>query len=155
MLGRQRQRPGDATVGSVAACAWPRAVSAACAWPRAVVGKRPRCAEPYPASCSPCCVSQLGIGTPAGLTTSSAYRPYPVVTDAACSAPLANCRAVAASAVHTLFLTSAGDIYAAGANQCETSRASSSCCSNCRGFDATRSSRPARSRRVRGTSRGR
>jgi alpha-tubulin suppressor-like RCC1 family protein len=44
----------------------------------------------------------------------------PVVTDAAGTTPLANCKSVAANLNHTLFLTTDGSIYAAGRNGCES-----------------------------------
>jgi hypothetical protein len=64
---------------------------------------------------------QLGAAVP--LTTTFVSRPTYVVTDAAGSARLANCKAVAANLNHTLFLTADGSVFAAGRNGCEHSAA--------------------------------
>ena len=53
--------------------------------------------------------------------TTNVTRPTYVMTDAAGTAPLANCKTVAADLNHTMFLTTTGDIYAAGRNGCELS----------------------------------
>jgi hypothetical protein len=60
---------------------------------------------------------QLGAAVP--LSTKAVTRPTYVVTDAAGTTRLANCKAVAANLNHTLFLTSDGAVYAAGRNGCE------------------------------------
>jgi peptidoglycan hydrolase-like protein with peptidoglycan-binding domain len=59
---------------------------------------------------------QVAAGIP--VTTTNVTRPTFVMTDAAGTARLANCKSVAANLNHTLFLTTTGDIYAAGRNGC-------------------------------------
>jgi hypothetical protein len=60
---------------------------------------------------------QLGAASTAPTFT----RPVYVVTDSLATARLASCRAVATGPQQTLFLTSAGDIFAAGGSPSEQS----------------------------------
>jgi hypothetical protein len=62
---------------------------------------------------------QLGANLP--VTTTSVTRPTYVVTDTS-GTRLSNCRAIAANANHTLFLTTEG-VFTAGRNGCEHSAA--------------------------------
>ena len=67
--------------------------------------------------CLPPCAPQLAVAIP--LTTTTVRRPAYVMTDAASTTRLTNCKFVSASGNTTLFLTTTGDIYAAGRNACE------------------------------------